>query len=98
MAVVEAVSIGKDGLVRSCKVGYGVPHEAKDIHCYTGRRWVSITHSIQRLSLLLAVEEQTETLTMEDSVMKLSEDKAAMEEGEAAESVKTLAEMKLSRL
>ena len=26
MAIVEDVSVGKDGLVRSCKVGYGVPH------------------------------------------------------------------------
>ena len=25
MAIVEAISVGKDRLVRSCKVGYGIP-------------------------------------------------------------------------
>ena len=27
MAVVEAMSVGKDGLMRSCKVGYGFPEK-----------------------------------------------------------------------
>ena len=37
MAIVEAVSVGKGGLVRLCKVGYGVPRERKDIHHCKGR-------------------------------------------------------------
>ena len=27
MAIVEAISVGKDGLMRSCKVGYGIPEK-----------------------------------------------------------------------
>ena len=65
LAVVEAVNPGKDGLVRSCKVGYGIPKETGDITKYEGRRWVTITCSVQRLTLLLAVEEQDIPLTVE---------------------------------
>ena len=65
LAIVEAVSPGMDGLVRSCKVGYGIPKETGDITKYVGRRWVTITRSVQRLSLLLAVEEQDKPLTVE---------------------------------
>ena len=32
LAIVEAVSVGKDGLGRSCKVGYGIPRETKDVN------------------------------------------------------------------
>ena len=61
----EAVAPGKDGLVRSCKVGYEIPRETRDITKYKGRRWVTITCSVQRLSLLLAVEEQEKPLAVE---------------------------------
>ena len=49
LTVVEAASPGKDKLVRSCKVGYGIHRETKDITKYEGRRWVRITRSVQRL-------------------------------------------------
>ena len=88
MTIVEAVSIGKDGLVRSCKVIYGVPRGTKDVHRYKGRRWVSISRSIQILNLLLATEEQTKPLTVEENTMKFTE------ESEAADVVKTLDEDK----
>ena len=58
MAIVEAVSAGNGSLVRSCKVSYGIPYNTKDITKYNGRRWASINCSVQRLSLLLAIEEQ----------------------------------------
>ena len=31
MTIVEAVSAGKNNLVQSCKVGYGIPHNMKDV-------------------------------------------------------------------
>ena len=65
IAIDEAISAGKDNLVQSCRVGYGIPNNTKDISKYTGRRWVSINCSVQRLSLLLAVEEQERPLTIE---------------------------------
>ena len=67
LAVVEAASPGKDGLVRFYGIfyGYGIPRETRYITKYVGRRWVPITHSVQRLSLLLAVEEQEKPLTVE---------------------------------
>ena len=84
LAVVEAVSPGKDGLVRSCTVGYGIPRETKDITKYEGRRWVTITRSVQRLSLLLAVEEQERPLTVEGGNVIT---KASAESESGAESV-----------
>ena len=45
LAVVEAVSPGKDGLVRSCKVGYGIPKETGDITKYIHRQKVGDNYS-----------------------------------------------------
>ena len=50
LAIIEAVSPGKDNLVRSCKVGYGIPKETGNITKYEDRRWVTITQSVQTLS------------------------------------------------
>ena len=79
MAVVETVSTGKVSLVISCRVGYGVPKETKDVSQYKGRRWVSINHSIQRLSLLLAMEEQERPLTVDAETAITAEEEAAIE-------------------
>ena len=76
MAVIEAVTAGKDDLVWSCKVSYGIPCSTKDVTKYDGRRWVSINHSVQRLSLLLTVEEQERPLTIEAGKVKAVKEEA----------------------
>ena len=38
LAIVKAVNPGKDRLVRSCKVGYGIPKETGDITKHESRR------------------------------------------------------------
>ena len=83
LAVIEAVSPGKDSLVRSYKVGYGIPNETRDITKYKGRRWVTITHSAQRLSLLLSFKEQEEPLT-EEGGNTISKSSAESEPGSEA--------------
>ena len=79
----EAVSPGKDGLARSCTVGYGIPRDVRDISKYKGRRWHTITHSAQRLSLLLSFEEQKEPLT-EEGGNTISKSSAESEPGSEA--------------
>ena len=70
MGVVEDVNTSKDKLVRSCSVGYRVPDPKDPPNKYDKKhcgRWVSVKRSIQRLSLLLPVEEQKGDLTVEDN-------------------------------
>ena len=69
MAKVEEVVTSKDGLVRSCTVGYRVPKKEAP-RVYTGGKWISLTRSVQRLTLLLPVEEQDSPLTVEGDVIK----------------------------
>ena len=55
MATMESVNQGRDGLVRSCTVGYRI-HKWKDmLGHYLGGRWKNLTCSIKRLTLLLPV-------------------------------------------
>ena len=70
-------------LARSCTVGYGIPRDVRDISKYKGRRWVTITHSAQRLSLLLSFEEQEEPLT-EEGGNTISKSSAESEPGSEA--------------
>ena len=65
MAIVESVETSKDGLVRSCDVGYRIPKSTDPVDTYTGGKWISLTRSVQRLTLILPVEEQTNPLTVE---------------------------------
>ena len=60
--MVEAVNVGKDGRVLSCSVGYTLPRSNDAVGQYSGGRRIVITRSVQRLSLLLPVEEQSEYL------------------------------------
>ena len=60
--MVEAVNVGKDGRVLSCSVGYTLPRSKDAVGQYSGGRRIVITRSVQRLSLLLPVEEQSERL------------------------------------
>ena len=58
MGLVETVNVGRDGRVRSCTVSYTIPRSRDLSGQYTGGKRVLVTRSVQRLSLLLAVEEQ----------------------------------------
>ena len=71
MGVVEEVSPGRDGLVRSCVVGYTVPNKRDVLGKYTGGRRISVRRSIQRLTLLLPVEEQLEPLQVDGDSVKV---------------------------
>ena len=58
LGLVESVKVSRDGLVRSCVVSYRIPSSQDLGNKYSGGRKVSVTRSVQRLSLLLPVEEQ----------------------------------------
>ena len=62
LGIVEATNVGNDGRVRSCSVGYTLPRVKDPLGYYTGGRRILVTRSVQRLSLLLPVEEQSEKL------------------------------------
>ena len=92
MAIEEAIYDGKDGVAASSKVGYSVHRETKYVGSHQGGRGVPIIHSVQRISLLLAVEEQTKPPTAEEGIMKLAEDEKPAAEQDEDEAVKTLVE------
>ena len=75
LGIVKTVRESDDSLVRSCSVAYSIPNAKDPIGSYTGKREVVVTRSIQRLSLLLPVEEQQSPLTVEDNLLKLIQDK-----------------------
>ena len=62
LGIVEAVNVGDDGLVRSCSVGYTVGSKKDLIEKYTGGKRIVVSRSVQRLTLVLPVEEQTRSL------------------------------------
>ena len=62
MGIVETVHEGKDGRIRSGTVGYTIPRSKDSLGQYTGGKKVSVSRSVQRLTLLLPVEEQKESL------------------------------------
>ena len=65
LAKVESVNTSQDGFVRSCMVQYRIPSSRDAIGQYTGGKLVSITRSVQRLTLLLAVEDQMGQMEVE---------------------------------
>ena len=64
LGIVESVKTSQDGLVRSCVVGYRIPSSRDSIEKYSGGKKVTVTRSVQRLSLLLPIEEQSEKLVV----------------------------------
>ena len=67
----DIVNMGRDGLVRSCSVRYTVPNARDPVGKYSGGRRIVVTRSIQRLTLLLPVEEQNSRMIVEDNVVKV---------------------------
>ena len=66
LAVVKEVNLSRDGLVRSCTVQYRIPNPKDVVRRYTGGKEVTLKRSVQRLTLLLPVEEQSKTLLVRD--------------------------------
>ena len=89
MAKVEEIKTSSDGRVRSCQVSYRIPYSKDDNHKYSGGKVIKLSRSVQRLTLLLPVEEQNDNLVIhEDKVIKeeqsedlvIREDKVIKEE------------------
>ena len=70
LAVVDSVKEGKDGRVRSCVVKYRIPNSREAADQYTGGKLVKLSRSIQRLTLLLPVEEQSFDLRVENGMVR----------------------------
>ena len=66
MAKVDEIKTSSDGRVRSCQVSYRIPYSKDDNHKYSGGKVIKLSRSVQRLTLLLPVEEQTENLVICD--------------------------------
>ena len=66
LGVVESVEESSDHLVRSAKVGYTVPNGREKLAEYTGGRRIVISRSIQKLTMLLPVEEQDSSMQIKD--------------------------------
>ena len=67
IAKVTEVKVSTDGMVRSCLVVYRIPN-AKDLpHQYSGGKLVTLSRSVQRLTLLLAKEDQETELEVDDN-------------------------------
>ena len=68
---IDAVDKSRDDLVRSVKVSYVVPNAKDKSKEYTGGRRITVSRSIQRLTLLLPIESQDTPLQVEDGkIMK----------------------------
>ena len=72
MGIVEETVMGKDGQVRSCSVAYTLPGENDSLR-NLGRRRIVVKRSIQRLTLLLAKEDQESALEVVGDVVKVKE-------------------------
>ena len=75
LALVDSVKLSSDGLVCSCIVNYRIPSSSDSVCKYSGGKLIKLSRSIQRLSLILAVEEREENMVVEDSgVVKIVKD------------------------
>ena len=62
----EEVNFSKDGFFRSCMVKYRAPDPKAMIRVSSAGKMVTVRRSVQRLTLLLPVEEQTRKLEVGD--------------------------------
>ena len=58
MGIVESVCESQDGRMRSCSVSYTIPNGKDKVSKYSGGRRIVVSRSVQRLTLLLPIEEQ----------------------------------------
>ena len=66
LAIVQSVKVSSDGLVRSCNVQYRIPSVKDAKNEYSGGKLITLSRSVQRLSLILAVEELSENVVVKD--------------------------------
>ena len=66
LGIVESIKEGMDQLVRSCRVSYVIPSIKDKLHQYSGGKRITVSRSIQRLTLLLPVEEQDVKMDLND--------------------------------
>ena len=70
LGIVKEVKPSKDRLVRSCVVEYTIPYIKGSGGNYGRGKKITVTRSVQRLTLILPVEEQSRNLVVEgDKVM-----------------------------
>ena len=59
LGIVDSIKEGKDNLVRSCAIRYTIPNPKDPVNIYSGGKHIRVTRSVQRLTLILPVEEQS---------------------------------------
>ena len=65
MGVVDSIGVGRDGHVRNAVIRYNIPRNMQNIpELYEGNREVKVHRSVQKLSLVLPVEEQEKPLSV----------------------------------
>ena len=74
---VDSVKQSDDGKVRSCTVRYAVFPKKSRPDSVRGRKWIQVTRSVQRLSLILLVEEQVSPVIVLDGEVR-----TGLEDGE----------------
>ena len=74
LGIVSSVKRSLDKLVRSCTVTYTIPFGRDPAGRYTEGRKISVTRSIQRLTVLLPVEEQDKKLCAYEDTIRESSD------------------------
>ena len=68
--LVDSVCLGKNQRVRSCSVIYMLPRSKDSVGQYSGGIRIVISKSVQRLSLLVPVEEQLEKIEVNGKNMQ----------------------------
>ena len=66
LAIVSQIKTSSDGLVRSCQVQYRIPNVKDAGTEYSGGKLITISRSVQRLTLILPVEELRENVIIDD--------------------------------
>ena len=70
LAKVDSVRESNDGRVRICTVRHAMFSKKSKPDCVRGRRWIQVTRSVQRLSLILPVEEQESSVVVVDGEIR----------------------------
>ena len=70
LGLVKEAKEGRDGFVRSCTVTYTVPNMRDPMNVYSGGKKITVTRGVQRLTLLLPVEEQSCEVIVEANRVK----------------------------
>ena len=72
LGVVDSIDPSKDHMVRSCRVAYTIPNSKDPIGIYNGGKRIIVSRSIQRLTLILQIEDQCGSMVVENNTVKKS--------------------------